>query len=70
MNESKLALIPWRCPSVVVIPRIRQYPFTGHPFTNFQCMILAVIRELKQQRRQRQRKHHLKINIWEIATIL
>ena len=28
------------------------------------------IRELKQQRPQRQRKHHLKINIWEIVTIL
>ena len=29
-------------------------------------------RELKQQRRQqqRQRKRHLKINIWEMATIL
>ena len=27
-------------------------------------------REFKQQRRQRQRKGHLKINIWEMATIL
>ena len=27
-------------------------------------------RELKQQRRQQQRKHHLKINIWEILTFL
>mgnify|MGYP000123268434 FL=1 len=25
---------------------------------------------LKQQRRQRQRKRHLKINIWEMLTIL
>jgi len=28
------------------------------------------IREVKQQRRQQQRKRHLKINIWEMATIL
>ena len=28
------------------------------------------IRELKQQRRQQQRKRHLRINIWEMATIL
>ena len=27
-------------------------------------------RELKQQRRRRQRKRHLKINIWEMVTIL
>ena len=29
--------------------------------------MLANIRELKQQRRQRQRKRHLKINIWEMV---
>ena len=28
------------------------------------------IRDFKQQRRQRQRKRHLKINIWETVTIL
>ena len=27
-------------------------------------------RELEQQRRQRHRKHHLKINIWKMVTIL
>ena len=30
---------------------------------------LRVTRRLKQQRRQRQRKRHLKINIWEMVTI-
>ena len=32
--------------------------------------LLKVIRQLKQQRRQLQRKSHLKINIWETVTIL
>ena len=31
---------------------------------------ILVIRELKQQRRQRQQKRHLKTNIWEMVTIL
>jgi len=34
------------------------------------CLLKLPIRELKQQRRQRQRKRQLKINIWEIVTIL
>ena len=33
-------------------------------------LIESVSRELKQQRRQRQRKRHLKTNIWEMVTIL
>ena len=32
--------------------------------------LLKVIRQLKQRRRQLQRKRHLKINIWETVTIL
>ena len=31
--------------------------------------LLAVSGELTQRRRQRQRKRHLKINIWEMVTI-
>ena len=37
----------------------------------FKCDLCdAGYRELKQQRRQRQRKRHLKTNIWEMVTIL
>ena len=32
--------------------------------------VIVDIRELKQQRRQGQRKRYLKINIWEMVTIL
>ena len=34
------------------------------------CLRSLISRELKQQRRQRQGKRHLKTNIWEMVTIL
>ena len=37
---------------------------------NFSHLLRSLNRDLKQQRRQRQRKRHLKITIWEMVTIL
>ena len=54
-------------------PRIYSLHFVSTSVTRVIIVIAVIviyIRELKQQRRQRQGKRHLKINIWEMATIL
>ena len=62
--------------TALYLPHVQQlscFPHSINNINNLWPIVVAAVNnsEFKQQRRerQRQRKHHLKINIWEIVTI-